>query len=130
MKIAALFLLAFVAATGFLFAQGWSGSSYSGTNSTPRLYTSTNSTGFLGIYTGNTPPPVALPEAYQLALAHIGPASNTFYCVRATCADTNGYRGWTFTFANTNGQRGRVVVFFTRGVEPMMPGGGRMYLDK
>jgi hypothetical protein len=117
MKSILIALLAIIAISGFLFAQGLAGS-----NRGPG--------GYLGIYEGGTPPPVSLPEAYDLALAHIGPASNSFYCVRASCVDTNGHRGWTFTFANTNGQRGRVIVYFTKDVSPMLPGGGRMFLDK
>jgi hypothetical protein len=65
-------------------------------------------------YDPNTPPPMALPDAYALAQAQIGTATNTFYCVAASCLDmTNaGFTGWTFTYANTNGQRGRVNVYF------------------
>lgn len=119
MKSILIALLAIIAVTGWLFAQGRAGSN-PGDPSWP----------YLGIYEGGTPPPVSLPEAFDLALAHIGPASNSFYCVRATCVDTNGHRGWTFTFANTNGQLGRVIVYFTKGVSPMLPGGGRMFFDK
>lgn len=127
MKAVHLVTVGSIAVAGTLLAQGFAGSSH-----TPGAHTNVYTGGrpSLGIYDGSTPPPVSLPEAYQLALAHIGAASNSFYCVRATCADTNGFRGWTFTFANTNKQRGRVVVFFTRGVEPMLPGGGRMYPEK
>jgi hypothetical protein len=127
MKTILIALLAIIVVSGLLFAQGLT---VPGSNRDPRGGTNRISGGYLGIYEGNTPPPVSLPEAYDLALAHIGPASNSFYCVRASCVDTNGHRGWTFTFANTNGQRGRVIVYFTKGVSPLLPGGGRMFPDK
>ena len=117
MKSILIAFLAMVVVTGWLFAQGRAGSN-------------PGSGGYLGIYDGGTPPPVSLPEAYQIALIHIGPATNSFYCLSASCVDDKGHRGWTFTFGNTNGQRGRVIVYFTKGVSPMLPGGGRMYLDK
>ena len=119
MKSMLLALFAIVAVTGWLFAQGRAGSN-PGDPSWP----------YLGIYDGGTPPPVSLPEAYEIALTHIGSASNSFYCLSASCVADKGHRGWTFTFGNTNGQRGRVIVYFTKGVSPMLPGGGRMYLDK
>jgi hypothetical protein len=65
-------------------------------------------------YNPNTRPPMAMMDAYSLAQAQIGTATNAFYCVAASCLDmTNaGFTGWTFTYANTNGQRGRVNVYF------------------
>jgi hypothetical protein len=117
MKSILIALLSFIAITALLFAQGRTGSN-------------PGSEGYLGSYDGGTPPPVSLPEAYGIALTHIGSASNAFYCLSASCVDDKGHRGWTFKFGNTNGQRGRVIVYFTRGVSPMLPGGGRMYLDK
>jgi hypothetical protein len=65
-------------------------------------------------YNPNTAPPMAMMDAYSLAQAQIGEATNAFYCVAASCLDmTNaGFTGWTFTYANTNGQRGRVNVYF------------------
>ncbi len=62
----------------------------------------------------NAPPPLALPDAYSLALAHVGSATNRFYCVAASTLEMTNYhfRGWGFTFSNTNGQRARVEVSF------------------
>jgi hypothetical protein len=67
-------------------------------------------------YDPRTLPPLTLPEAYALAAAHIGTATNHFYCVAASCLEmTNaGFTGWTFSFSSTNGQRGRVVVYFDK----------------
>ena len=111
--------LATVLAVGFLFAQG---SLVSG----DRRWTAVQT------YDAKSPPPLPLPEAYALALAHIGPASNSFYCVRASCLEltNHGFTGWTFSFASTNGQKGRVVVYFDREVQPWLPGGVRLYIDK
>lgn len=62
------------------------------------------------------PPPLALPDAYALVLAHIGSATNRFYCVTASCLEmTNyGHRGWAFSFSDTNGQHARVQVTFDK----------------
>ena len=70
-------------------------------------------------YDPRTNPPLALPEAYSMALAHIGSATNQFHCVSASCIEmtNNGWTGWTFAFWNTNGQRGRVNVYFDKKVE-------------
>jgi hypothetical protein len=67
-------------------------------------------------YDGKTPPPLALPEAYEIALGRLGEATNRFYCLTASCLEmTNrGFTGWTFWFSNTNAQRARVDVFFDK----------------
>lgn len=121
MKTFLIGLLAVAVVTGWLFAQGRVVSSP--VAQVPPGY-------IPGPYVGRTPPPVSLQEAYDLALAHIGVASNSFYCIRASCVDSNGNRGWTFTFANTNGQRGWLVVYFSKGVSPMSQDGARMYFEK
>src|SRR5690242_10245031 len=63
-------------------------------------------------YDPRTRPPLSLPDAYALAIAHLGPATNRFYCVAGNCLEmTNaGFTGWTFSFWDTNGQHGRVDV--------------------
>jgi hypothetical protein len=92
-------------ATGLLLAQGKVGSG-------------THRYSVVPSYDPKTPPPVSLPEAYALAVAHIGTATNQFHCVAASCLEmTNaGFTGWTFSFSDTNGQRGRVVVYFDKEV--------------
>jgi hypothetical protein len=63
-------------------------------------------------------PPLTLPEAYAMALAHIGKATNQFHYITASCIEmTNGgWTGWTFRFSDTNGRRGSVDVFFDKEV--------------
>jgi hypothetical protein len=70
-------------------------------------------------YDPKTVPPLALPEAYTMAIAHIGKATNRFHCLTASCMEmtNNGWTGWTFRFSDTNGQRGSVDVYFDRKVE-------------
>ena len=65
-------------------------------------------------YDPRTPPPLSMGEAYALAVAHLGRATNQFYCITASCLQTTNdpFTGWTFSFSNTNGQRGRVNVYF------------------
>src|SRR5689334_4841864 len=112
MKRMVLGILAVIAATGLLLAQGmWSDN-------------------LGGVYTGGRPPEISLPDAYALALAHIGRASNSFYCFTASCVDPKKNRAWLFTFASTNGQRGQVIVGFNRQAWPKLPDGGRMYLSQ
>ncbi|HEX5217995.1 MAG TPA: hypothetical protein VFZ59_00370 [Verrucomicrobiae bacterium] len=67
-------------------------------------------------YDGKTPPPLTLPEAYEIALDRLGEVTNRFYCLTASCLEmTNrGYTGWTFCFANTNAQRARIDVYFDK----------------
>jgi hypothetical protein len=62
------------------------------------------------------PPPIALPDAYALVLAHIGSATNRFCCVTASCLEmTNyGHQGSAFSFSDTNGQHARVQVTFDK----------------
>ena len=60
------------------------------------------------------PPRLALPQAYRMAVAHIGTATNRFYCVSASCLEKTlpVAAGWVFWFSNTNGERARVEVYF------------------
>ncbi len=73
-------------------------------------------------YDPKTPPPLALSDAYALAvgrLAQIPGATNRFHCISASTlemAGTNGWTGWTFWFSNTNGDRASMWVFFDGGV--------------
>jgi hypothetical protein len=95
------FRLLLVALTaGLVFAQGPSGSSHH--------------SGF----DLKMPPPLALPQAYTLATMRLGPATNSFFCISATCAEPANFtsRGWTFGFSNTNRQIVQVKVFFDKDV--------------
>jgi hypothetical protein len=73
-------------------------------------------------YDPKTPPPLALPDAYALALGNLAKtpgATNRFHCISASCVElssSNGWTGWTFWFSNTNGDRARLWVFFDQGV--------------
>jgi hypothetical protein len=62
-------------------------------------------------YDAKTPPAKTLPQAYAQALAFIGPATNRFWCVSASCVESPS-AGWVLWFSNTNGQRARVDVYF------------------
>jgi|ERR1035441_2222144 hypothetical protein len=117
MKRLIIFGLATASVVGFVLAQG---SITSGGVRWTKFQT----------YDARTPPPLSLSEAYTLALAHIDPASNIFYCVSASCLEktNNGWTGWRFLFSNTNGQKGRVVVYFDREIGPWVP--GRMSIEK
>ena len=59
-------------------------------------------------------PSMGLSDAYQMALEYVGPATNQFYCVSATCLEKTkaDLPGWTFSFCNTNGQRVGIQVQF------------------
>jgi len=49
-------------------------------------------------YDSKTPPPLALPDAYALAigrLAAIPGATNRFYCISASALEMAGTNGWT-----------------------------------
>ena len=84
------------------------------------------------IYNPNTtPPPIGLSEAYARAQAAIGSATNTFYCVTASCIEktNSGLTGWTFVYANTNGQRGRVNVSFD-GAAGAVAGQGEVLIQR
>src|SRR5262249_44848314 len=65
-------------------------------------------------YDVRTPPPIPLSSAYAMALSRIGPATNRFYCVSASCVETTlpSYAGWVFWFSNTNREQARVEVYF------------------
>jgi hypothetical protein len=77
-------------------------------------------------YDPKTRPPLPLPEAYGIALARMGAATNQLYCVSASCLEmtNNGFTGWTFLFSNTNAQHTRVRVFFDKAVSLDNPSGG------
>src|ERR1051325_66396 len=96
-----LFITAFA---GFLFAQGWA---WSGSGGPPKLFPR------------NKPPPLSLSEAYAVAIAFVGAATNQFWCSGAHCppdyAATNYVTHWEFGFSNTNGELRRVFVFFETG---------------
>jgi hypothetical protein len=65
-------------------------------------------------YDPKTRPQTEIQAAYLLAVARVGPATNRFYCVSASCLEKTlpSYAGWVFLFANTNGDRARVEVYF------------------
>jgi hypothetical protein len=66
-------------------------------------------------------PPLSLTDAYAIALAHMGAATNRLHCVSASCLEmenTNGFTGWTFKFYNTNGDQATMWVFFDRAAIP------------
>lgn len=87
-------------AAGLLIAQGLSGSSQHPGSDQKR------------------PPPLTLPEAYALATAQLGEATNRLFCVSATCVEPPTFMttGWTFGFSNTNGETAHVKVFFDKMV--------------
>jgi hypothetical protein len=107
MKTILILFFAVLAATGLLLAQGQ-------VNVSSRWWGSSDSRP----YNCRFPPSIALPEAYTLALAHIGAATNRFHCLTASCLEStnSGLAGWTFSFSNTNNQRARVVVFYDKKV--------------
>jgi hypothetical protein len=94
------FTILWAACVGLAFAQGLSGSSHH--------------PGF----DPKRPPPLPLPEAYTLATTRLGSATNSFFCVSATCVESVNFMttGWTFGFSNTNGQIAKVKVFFNKDV--------------
>src|ERR1051326_4583679 len=63
-----LVCIAIIATGGTLLGQGWAGSNPGALSSNPITYDP------------KIPPPVALPEAYSLALSHIGTGVNSFHC--------------------------------------------------
>ena len=113
MKTALLLFVAVGAATCLLLAQGRSGSNQI-------VHSQFRS------YDPGTPPPLSLPEAYGLALAHLGAATNHQYCVAASCLEnTNNYvTGWGFMFATTNRECGLVFVYFDKSVTAWSPSKG------
>jgi len=104
LPLMALSIVAVLSASHLPFAQGYSGSNPGRLSSNPIVYDS------------RKPPPLMLPEAYNLALTHMSGKTNTFYCVAASCLErtNSGWAGWTFLFSNTNGERTRVVVFYDK----------------
>src|SRR5271170_6299018 len=97
MKHIAITFLATAAAISLVFAQGFVGNSHH------------------AAFDSKKPPPLALPEAYALAAARIGTATNRFYCVSASWLGKPGEwsKRWTFGFSNTNGEIAKVEVFFS-----------------
>ncbi len=96
--LAALLLTSLV---GALFAQGIFGAG----GAQPKRYDS------------NNPPPLDLPQAYALAIAHVGTATNRLWCITGSCqADwgTTTMTHWEFGFSNTNRELTKVYVFFDR----------------
>ena len=70
-------------------------------------------------YDAKMPPPLRIIEAYELALARVGNATNRYYCVTASCLEPTkrGLPGWTFCFSNTNGERACVEISFDKEVD-------------
>ena len=103
MKRAILSILGIVLATGFLLAQG---TVTVGGNRWQRFWG----------WKPTTPPPLTIVEAHALAVAHIGSATNRFYCVSANCLEMTNYtfRGWAFTFSDTNERQARVEISFDK----------------
>ena len=104
---AALFAaVAITAATGLLLGQGFVTSSH---------HTQ---------YDPKSQPPMSLSEAHELAMAHVGAATNRLWCVTATCLDETKHSSfithWTFGFSNTNAELTKVVVFFDQTVGQMV----------
>src|ERR1039457_5986817 len=57
------------------------------------------------------PPVISLTNAYRIAIAAIGPATNQFHCVRTNgnlCWANEG--DWIFVFSSTNGHTKAVCV--------------------
>lgn len=100
--------LVVVAAAGIALAQGLNPA---GGNS-PRRHRSP--------YDPKTRPPVSIEQAYSLAASYLGPATNRFYCTRATCLEMglSGFPAWKFTWSDTNGQPAYVEVTFDKEVYP------------
>ena len=71
-------------------------------------------------YDPKSQPPMTLSEAYKLAMAHVGPATNRLWCVSADLlAETktsSSITHWTFRFSDTNGGFTKVLVFFDKDV--------------
>jgi hypothetical protein len=107
-KHIALTSLVSTAAVGLILAQGLNPP---GGNS-PRRYRSP--------YDPRSRPPVALAEAYPLAAAYFGTATNRFYCVSASCLEIglSGFPAWKFSWSDTNGERAYVEVTFNKEVYP------------
>jgi len=62
---------------------------------------------------------LSIAEAYALALAHIGPASNRMWCISGNCQTAYGpttFTHWEFGFSDTNGALTKVEVFFDKTV--------------
>ena len=95
-KYVLLIALGIALSVGAIMAQGFAGSS--------RLIK----------YDLRKPPPLALPQAYELAVGELGDVTNRFHCVSATCLNgTNRWSTtWVFTFSNTNGDHADVKVHF------------------
>jgi hypothetical protein len=109
MKIKLIFITFLTVGSLFLFAQGTPFSKEGG-NSWRK---------FEKPYDATSTPTIGLSEAYSLTLAYLGPATNRFYCISASCLEKTkrGLPGWTILFANTNGERAFVEVSFDKEVD-------------
>ena len=70
-------------------------------------------------YDPKTPPPLGLPQAYELAMEYVKNATNQFWCVAASCQADWGLgtmTHWEMGFSNTNGDHTNVLVFFDKTV--------------
>jgi hypothetical protein len=64
-------------------------------------------------YDNTKKPQLALPVAYEKAMAVLGPATNQFHCVSATVQTSFSPEGeWFFTFYSTNSTPKWVTVEF------------------
>lgn len=107
MKYISLIGFTMIAAIGLILAQGLIPRANS-----PRHHRSP--------YDPKTPPPLGVPEAYSLAAAYLGSATNRFYCVSATCLEMggSGFPAWKFAWSDTNGERAYLEVTFDKEVYP------------
>jgi hypothetical protein len=89
-----------LACAGIVFAQGFSGSSHHPTFDIRKR------------------PPLAFPEAYQIAVGRVGIATNRFSCVSGSCVEATNHwsTGWVFEFLNSTGERAQVRVYFNGDV--------------
>jgi hypothetical protein len=61
--------------------------------------------GFVTPYNNTKPATLSLPDAYERALAALGPATNQVHCLDASVKTTFSTQGeWFFTFYSTNSQ--------------------------
>jgi len=65
-------------------------------------------------YDNSKPPTLALPAAYQLAVAYLGSATNQFHCISASISQEISAPAWYFTFCSTNTppKQKKIVVEF------------------
>jgi hypothetical protein len=102
MKRILILVLVVISFTSLLLAQGWFWSGGRG----PHVFVD-----------HKKPPPLSVPDAYALALAHLGPDTNRLWCVSASCDADYGQTTmthWLFNFANSNREITKVRVSFDR----------------